>query len=125
MSVFRRPWALGDLKHKWRDAIKALTRLFEDDMPDWVRRTCVDALAQIGKPQTKEAFLIALCDVDAEIRVRAATGLKLALGAAEAIACIVDCMITERSAAARLSGCAATDQSKGGIASHFRACPAP
>jgi len=90
---FQAAMALGDLKHKWLDAIKALTRLFEDDMPDWVRRTCVDALAHIGKPQTKEAFLIALRDVDAEIRVRAATGLKLALGAADAIACIVDSML--------------------------------
>jgi HEAT repeat protein len=90
---FQAAMALGDLKHRWLDAIKALTRLLEDDMPDWVRRTCVDALAQIRQPQTKEAFLIALGDVDAEIRVRAANGLKQALGAAEAVACIVDRMI--------------------------------
>jgi hypothetical protein len=51
------------------------------------------ALAQIGKPQTKDALLIAICDADAEIRVRAAKALKQTLEPAEAVACIVDCML--------------------------------
>jgi HEAT repeat protein len=38
---FQAARALGDLQHKWLDAVKALTRLLEDDIPDWVRRTCV------------------------------------------------------------------------------------
>jgi HEAT repeat protein len=90
---FQAIWALADLKHKWLDAVKALSRLLEDDIPDWVRRTCVDALAQIGKPQTKEALLIALRDADAEVRVRAAHALKAVLGEAEAVGCIVDCLL--------------------------------
>jgi HEAT repeat protein len=90
---FQAIWALADLKHKWLDAVKALTRLLEDDIPDWVRRTCVDALAQIGKPQTKEALLIALRDADAEVRVRAAHALKAVLGETEAVGCIVDCVL--------------------------------
>jgi HEAT repeat protein len=92
---FQAAWALADLKHKWLDAVKALTRLLEDDIPDWVRRTCVDALAQIGKPQTKEALLIALRDADAEVRVRAAHALKAVLGEAEAVGCIVDCLLQQ------------------------------
>jgi HEAT repeat protein len=90
---FQAARALGDLQHKWPDAVKALTRLLEDDIPDSVRRTCVDALAQIGKPQTKEALLIALRDVDAEIRVRAANALKQALGEVEAVGCIAEYLL--------------------------------
>jgi HEAT repeat protein len=82
--------ALGDIQHKWPEAITALRRVLEEDIPDWVRRTCVDALAQIGKPETKEALLIALRDTDAEIRVRAANALKQVLGAAEAVSFIAD-----------------------------------
>jgi HEAT repeat protein len=92
---FQAVWALADLKHKWLDAVKALSRLLEDDIPDWVRRTCVDALAQIGKPQTKEALLIALRDADAEVRVRAAHALKSVMGEAEAIGCIVECLLQQ------------------------------
>jgi len=90
---FQAARALGDLQHRWSDAIKALTHLLEDDVPDWVRRTCVDTLAQIGKPQTKEALLIALRDNDAEISKRAADALKNALGVEDAVAGIVDCML--------------------------------
>lgn len=90
---FQAARALGDLQHKWPDAVKALTRLLEDDLPDWVRRTCVEALTQIGKPQTKEALLIALSDNDAEISKRAADALKCALGVEDAVAGIVECML--------------------------------
>jgi HEAT repeat protein len=87
---FQAALALGDIVHKWREAIEALSGALKKDLSDWARRSCVDALAQIGKPETKEALLLALEDRDAEIRVRAAHALKGALGATDAVSFIVE-----------------------------------
>lgn len=83
--------ALGGMVHRWQEAIEALGEaLSKKDLADWARRSCVDALAQIGKPETREHLLFALRDRDAEIRVRAAGALKGALGAPEAVSFIVE-----------------------------------
>ena len=86
---FQAALSFGGLEHKWKEAIEALTRALHGDLSDWARRSCVDALAQIGKPETKEALLLALQDNDAEIRVRAANALKDALGETEAARFII------------------------------------
>ena len=83
--------ALGDMVHRCQEAIDALGEaLRKRDLSDWARRSCVDALAQIGKPETKEHLLFALRDRDAEIRVRAAGALKGALGASAAVSYIAE-----------------------------------
>ncbi len=82
--------ALGDMVHEWREAIEALSGALRKDQSDWVRRSCVDALTQIGKAETRDALLPALQDRDAEIRVRAANALKGTLGASEAVSFIVE-----------------------------------
>jgi len=83
--------ALGCMVHRWQEAMDALGEaLRKKDLSDWARRSCVDALAQIGKPETKEHLLFALRDRDAEIRVRAAAALKGALGASAAVSFIAE-----------------------------------
>jgi HEAT repeat protein len=83
--------ALGGMVHGWQEAIDALGEaLKKKDLDDLARRSCVDGLAQIGRPETKEYLLFALRDTDAEIRVRAARALKGALGASAAVAFIVE-----------------------------------
>ncbi len=82
--------ALGDMEYKWREAVEALSGALKKDRSDWVRRSCVDALTQIGKPETRDALLSALQDRDAEIRVRAANALKGTLGASGAVSFIVE-----------------------------------
>jgi HEAT repeat protein len=82
--------ALGDMQHKWREAIDALGEALKKDLADWARRSCVDGLAQISRPETKEHLLVALRDKDAEIRVRAASALKGALGASGAVSFITE-----------------------------------
>jgi hypothetical protein len=83
--------ALGGMEHRWQEAIDALGEaLSKKDLADNARRSCVDALAEIGKPETKEHLLFALRDRDAEIRVRAAAALKGALGAPGAASFVVE-----------------------------------
>lgn len=82
--------ALGNMVHESKRAMDALSRALQEPIPDWVRRACVDALAQIAKPETRDALLGALLDGDAEIRVRAARGLKAALGEHDAAGFIAD-----------------------------------
>jgi HEAT repeat protein len=81
--------ALGDVEHRWQEAIDALGRALKTDLGDWARRSCVDALRQIGRPETKGYLLPALRDSDAEIRVRAAAALRHCLGPQEAVTFIV------------------------------------
>src|SRR3990172_9171720 len=81
--------ALGDMHHKWREAVKILQRALETNRSDWVRRACVDALAAINKPEIKEAAVVALRDRDAEVRVRAAQALKQVLDVPGAVRFIV------------------------------------
>ncbi len=82
--------ALGDIEHKWREAVDALGEALKKELADYARRSCVDALAQIGRPEAKDHLLLALRDKDAEIRVRAAGGLRGALGESEAVSFIVE-----------------------------------
>jgi HEAT repeat protein len=82
--------ALANMTHESKRAIDALSRALKEELPDWVRRGCVDALAQIGTPETKEALLGALVDRDAEIRVRAAHALGNALEKPDAVDFIVE-----------------------------------
>lgn len=83
--------ALGGMEYRWREAMDALGEaLGKKDLSDWARRSCVDALAQIGRPETKEHLLFALQDRDAEIRVRAARALKGAMEASAAVGFIVE-----------------------------------
>jgi HEAT repeat protein len=85
--------ALGGMVHKWQEAVDALGEALKKDLADWARRSCVDGLAQIGRPETKEHLLFALRDRDAEIRVRAASALKGALGASAAVSFIAEKML--------------------------------
>jgi HEAT repeat protein len=88
---FQAALALGDMQHKWQEAIEALgTALKKKDLSDYARRSCVDGLAQIAKPETKGHLLFTLQDRDAEIRVRAASALKNALGASGAVSFIAE-----------------------------------
>lgn len=96
-TQFQAALALGDMTHKWQDAIKTLGQALKREPSsswtsryDWARRSCVDALAEIGRPETKEVLLFALQDSDAEIRVRAAGALKDTFGASEAVDFIVE-----------------------------------
>jgi len=82
---------LGNMRHESKKAIKELRTALEETSNDWLRRSCVDSLAKIGKSETKDALLFALQDVDAEIRLRAADALKGALeGATGAVKFVVD-----------------------------------
>ena len=72
--------ALGNMRYKWTEAVTALGDSLRQDVTDRVRRACVEELSEIDKPETQNALLIALQDKDAEIRVRAADGLKRSLG---------------------------------------------
>jgi len=82
--------ALGNMRHKNKEAIEALSKALERHLPDWTRRSCVDSLVQICRPETKNALLLALKDDDAEIRVRASYGLKDSLGKEGAVKFIVE-----------------------------------
>jgi len=72
------------------EAITALGDSLRQDMPDRVRRACVEELAEINKPETKQALLQALQDRDAEIRVQAANGLGRVLGVPGAVSFIAE-----------------------------------
>jgi HEAT repeat protein len=87
--------ALGSMEQSWLEAIRALSRSLEENLPDWIRRTCVEALAEINKPETRNALLLALRDRDAEIRVRAANALNKTLGAAGAVGLIIDHLLQQ------------------------------
>lgn len=82
--------ALGNVTHKWQEAVEALSSALRKDLPDLVRRACVGGLGQISRPETKNALLSALQDRDAEIRVQAADALKETLGASDAVSFIVE-----------------------------------
>ena len=81
--------ALGNMQHRWSDAVTALGEALKKDMPDLVRRACLDALREIGKKDVKGALLVALEDRDAEIRVQAAKTLESVLEASDALDFIV------------------------------------
>ena len=87
---FQAALSLGNMVHKWQASIEALGRALKADLSDGVRRNCVDALAQINRPETKEVLLYALEDRDAEIRVRAADALSNTLGASGAVGFVVE-----------------------------------
>jgi len=82
--------ALGNMKHKWSDAIHVLGESLAKGLPDRVRRACIDALHEIGRPETRQALLVALQDKDAEVRVQAANALKNALGVSEAVSFVAE-----------------------------------
>jgi hypothetical protein len=75
--------------------VNALEDLLTPRVQDWLRRAAVDALVSLGKPETRDPLLNALRDPDAEIRVRAAAGLKKALGPAQAVEFIIDRLIRD------------------------------
>ncbi len=57
--------------------------LLKRDPDNYHRRTCLDALVNLEQPQdSQSALLAALEDDDAEVRLRAAKGLKKILGPA-------------------------------------------
>lgn len=85
--------ALGNLTHNSEAAIEVLSKALKQEPNEWTRRCCVDALTQIArarKVETKDALLPALLDSDAEIRVRAANALKIALKEKEAVNFIIE-----------------------------------
>ncbi len=82
--------ALGDVVYQWETAVEALGRALKGRIPDWLRRACIDALATIRRPETRDALLPALRDTDAEIRVRAARALAGTLKEAGAIKFIAE-----------------------------------
>jgi HEAT repeat protein len=90
---FQAARALGSIEHLRLDAAKALGGSLEENLPDWIRRECVDALAELKIPEMRDALLFALRDPDAEIRVRAANALKNTLGATEAVNFIVNSLL--------------------------------
>lgn len=81
--------ALGDFQQQWAAAVDLLNSLLTL-RADWLRRGAVDALCAISRPETRSALFKALSDADAEIRFRAAAGLKKALGSAQAVGFIID-----------------------------------
>lgn len=88
--------ALGGLQHRWLEVIRVLRRLLEEqNLPDWLRRACVEALAQISKPETRDTLLLVLCDPDAGVRMRAAEVLRQCLGATNAIHFVVDHLLQQ------------------------------
>lgn len=87
---FQAALALGTISHQWQEAVQALGQALTQSLPDWVRRGCLDALAHINRPETRDALLVAVRDSDAEIRVRAARALKHTLGPAGAVGFLVE-----------------------------------
>jgi hypothetical protein len=92
---FQAALALGDFEQQWSAAVNALEDLLTPRVQDWLRRAAVDALVSLGKAETRDPLLNALRDPDAEIRVRAAAGLKKALGPAQAVEFIIDRLIRD------------------------------
>ena len=80
--------------------IKGLYRI---DIVDWERAARIESsvdmavakMAAINRPEIKEAMLFALEDQDAEIREQAATALKQALGASNAVEFIIPHLLRE------------------------------
>ncbi|MCW4020279.1 MAG: HEAT repeat domain-containing protein [Candidatus Bathyarchaeota archaeon] len=84
--------ALGNVKYKCSEAIEALTEALRKNRMDRdrsIRLYCVRALYLIGRPESKDALMEALQDIDAEVRLRAAYSLKKALGADGAVELII------------------------------------
>lgn len=90
---FQAALALGDFDLQWSAAVNALEDLLTPRVQDWLRRAAVDALVSLERPETRDPLLGALRDPDAEIRVRAAAGLKKALGPGQAVEFIIDNLI--------------------------------
>jgi|GEM_PF-1086121 len=87
--------ALGNMQHKRQEAINHLAQALKPDMPERVRRAGVEELSGIGRPETKDALLTALRDQDAEIRVRAADGLKRVLNTAGAVSFVAEHLLEQ------------------------------
>lgn len=87
--------ALGSIEHRWQDVVEILDDALRKSLDDWLRRVCIEVLSAINKPEIKKAMLFALEDSDAEIRERAATALKNALGASDAVEFIIDHLLRE------------------------------
>jgi len=86
--------ALGDFQQQWSAAVDLLDSLLAL-RADWLRRGAVDALCAISRPETRQPLFRALSDSDAEIRYRAAAGLKKALGTEAAVSFIIDHILQE------------------------------
>jgi HEAT repeat protein len=86
--------ALGDFQQQWAAAAELLNSLLTL-RADWLRKGAVDALCAIARPEIRSPLYKALSDADAEIRFRAATGLKKALGSAQAVGFIIDRILQE------------------------------
>jgi hypothetical protein len=82
--------ALGELKYDWATALQALDEVRQSAAPAVVRHGCVEALLELNRPETRAAFLSALRDADAEIRVRSTKGLQGLLGSQGAVAAVVE-----------------------------------
>jgi HEAT repeat protein len=85
--------ALGNLTNYSEDAIDVLSKTMKNELDEWTRRSCVDALTQIAhakKGGAPNALLPALLDPDAEIRVRAANALEISLGKPGAVKYIIE-----------------------------------
>ena len=87
--------ALGDIKYETDQAINALEETLKQPIGDLLRRACVDTLIRTEKPKVKWILLKSLIDEDAEIRVRAARGLKFILGSSEAVSFLVEEILQE------------------------------
>jgi HEAT repeat protein len=77
-------WALGAMRSRPVEAVRALESALRSDLGDWIRRACIEALVELGRAEGKEALLAALDEDDAEIRFRAANGLREVLGESKA-----------------------------------------
>lgn len=87
--------ALGNMQHKRPEVITALGEALKQEMPERVRRACVEELSATNRPEVKDALLIALQDQDAEIRERAADGLKRILDAPGAVSFIIKSLLEQ------------------------------
>jgi len=87
---FQAAWALGSMTHETDRAVEVLGKAIKDDLPDWLRRACVDSLVLMAQPKSKIYLLDALLDKDAEIRVRASSGLNRILGTDESVQLILE-----------------------------------
>ncbi len=102
---------LGDVRYQAAQASKSLRRnpaalidilakALTANMPDLARRTCLEALRRLKDPVSKDALLLALEDSDAEIRQRAADGLKEVLEPATALGFIIKHLLQQPDEAA-------------------------
>lgn len=94
---FQAVLALGDFQQQSSAAVEAIEDLLSSRPQDWLRRGAVDALVVLSGPETRDPLLNALRDPDAEIRVRAAAGLKKALGAQQAVDFIIEHLMRDES----------------------------